>query len=185
MDARLTINGVEIKLGHKGLLDISYSIDDCKRNAGVFHELAKSHSSEIRSNVSGNKHLKDKTFDMLLQDSSLEVMRAIICHDHFKKRMDKAIIERFIETGDTEILISIATEIDEFVSLYDVCEMDWLCEKLIVQKDPAVLYELAANDSVPIFFMSKLAEHYDVNIAEKAEKTLSALVEDEIDEDDE
>jgi len=45
MDAKLTINSIEIKLGHRELIDICYSIEDCDRNAGVFHELAKSNSS--------------------------------------------------------------------------------------------------------------------------------------------
>jgi len=182
MDARLIINGVEIKLGHKELVDICYSIEDYARNVDILHELAKLNSSEIRSNVAGNEHLKDETFDMLIQDSSLEVMRVVICHDHFKKRMDKEIIERFIQTGDTEILTRIAKEIDDYTVLYEVCEMDWLCEKLIVQKDPAVRYKIAGNDSIPVFFLNKLAEDSDINVSEKAQETLSELEEDEFDD---
>ena len=182
MDARLIINGVEIKLGHKELVDICYSIEDYARNADIFHELAKSNSSEIRSNIAGNEHLKDETFDMLIQNSSLEIMRTIISRDHFKRRMDKEIIERFIETGDTEILTNIAEDILDCADLYDVCEMDWLCEKLIIKKDPAVRYELAGNDSTPVFFLNKLAEDSDINVAEKAQETLSALEEDEFDD---
>lgn len=41
-------------------------------------------------------------------------------------------MDRLIATGDTELLCHIAEHVDDFVA----CDLDEICEKLFVQKDP-------------------------------------------------
>jgi len=171
MKAKLVINNVERILGHRELADICYSIKDCEGNEEIFHELAKSKSVEIRTLIASNSNLSDETVDLLMNYSSVEVLRAIISREHARMRMKKEALERFIETGDTEILMNLANRICEYADL-EVCEMDWLCEKLLKQKDPAIRYKLAKNAYTPIFFLKKLANDDDINIAERAMKTL-------------
>lgn len=175
MDARLILNGVEIKLGHKELIDICFFIKDCDRNTYIFHELAKSQSPELRAGIADKEHLKDETIDMLLNDSSLEVMRSVIRNDSFKSRMNREILERYIETGDTEILTVIAGDIDDYTDVNDICEMDWLCGRLMIEKDPNVRYELAGNEKIPFLFLQELTEDHDINVAEKAQETLLSI----------
>ena len=171
MKAKLVINNVEKILGHRELTDLCYCLEDCEGNEEIFHELAKSKSVEIRTLIAGNNHLSDETVDLLMHDSSVEILRAIVSRDHTPLRMKKEDLECFIETGDTEILMNLADRIFEYADL-EVCEMDWLCEKLLNQEDPAIRYKLAENAYTPIFFLKKLANDDDINIAERAMMTL-------------
>jgi len=78
MEAKLVINDVEAKLGYEELEEITGCLSDSKKNPAVFDELAKSPSSMIRMNVSWNKAISDQTVELLLADSSIEVLRGIV-----------------------------------------------------------------------------------------------------------
>jgi len=134
MTAELIINNIRLELGHKELNEISYALDDCKRTRDIYHELAQSPSAETRSNIVSTKNLHAKTVRLLLSDSQIEVMRFMIRKDKFISAMKKEDIERFINTSDSEILISIGNKISELTEEYEVCEKDWLCEKLYQQQ---------------------------------------------------
>jgi hypothetical protein len=186
MEATLIINNIKLDLGHRELNEISYALGDCDRTKDIYHELAQSPSAETRSNIVSQSHLHTKTVKLLLSDSQIEVMRSMINQDKFISKMRKEDIERFINTGDAEILTDIVRNIDDLTQEYEVCEKDWLCEKLYQQADPSVRYELADNDETSDFILRKLIKDPDINVSHTAKETLKEIEDDNIwDEDSE
>ncbi len=157
---------------------------DCKKAKDIFHELAQSPSTETRSNIASQKNLHRKTVKLLLSDSQIEVMRTIITRDKFISKMGKDDIDRFIKTGDPEILTDIVRNIDDLTQEYEVCEKDWLCEKLYQQSDPSVRYALAENGETPEFILKKLLEDSDINVSQAAQDTLDGIEDPNFDDDD-
>ena len=184
MKAELIINNVRLELGHKELNEISYALDDCKRNKNIYHELAQSPSAETRSNIVSQKNLHAKTVRLLLSDPQIEVMRSMVDRDKFISRMKKEDIERFINSGDSDILSDIVNNIPELTEEYEVCEKDWLCEKLYQQTDPTVKFKLAENDETPEFILKKLLADQDINISQAARETLDEIEDFDIEDDD-
>ena len=81
MNAKLIINNIEVTLGHRQLEDLVFGLNDEPAMRDVFHELAKSSSSEVRNDIAGNRHLSVKTRRLMIADTSLEVMRTVIVSD--------------------------------------------------------------------------------------------------------
>ena len=125
-----------------------------------------------------------KTVRLLLSDSNMDVMRAMISQDQFISQMEKNDIERFINSGDSEILTDIVNNIDDFTEVYEVCEKDWLCKKLYLQADPSIRYALAENDETPDFFLKKLLKDSAINVSQAAKDTLSEIEDFDFDDDD-
>ncbi len=184
MKAELIINNVKLELGHKELNEISYALDGCERAKDIYHELAQSPSAETRLNIVLQNCLHAKTIRLLLSDTKIEVMRSMINKNQFISQMEKNDIERFIDSGDSEILTDIVRHIDDFAEVYEVCEKDWLCEKLYQQPDPSVRYALAENSETPEFFLKKLLKDADINVSRTAQETLSDIEEEDFDNDD-
>ena len=184
MKAELIINNVRLELGHRELNEISYALDDCKRNKNIYHELAQSPSAETRSNIVSQNHLHAKTVRLLLSDPQIEVMRSMVDRDKFISRMKKEDIERFINTGDSEILSDIVDNISDLTDEHEVCEKDWLCEKLYQQADPTIRFKLAENDETPEFILKKLLTDPDINVSQAARDTLDEIEAVDFDDDD-
>ncbi|MEW6078398.1 MAG: hypothetical protein AB1724_11345 [Thermodesulfobacteriota bacterium] len=185
MNAKLMINNYEITLGHKGLEEIAFWLEDAPENSDIFHELAKSESSALLVNLVDKEHLARLTVRMLIEDSSLEVMRAVIDSRHARKHMTRRDMEAYLATGDCELLSTMARDLEYFTEVYEVCEKDWLCEKLAGQKDPGVRFALAENTDTPVQVLEDLTEDDDPDVARQAEKTLAEIREAEEDEDEE
>ena len=65
--------------------------------------------------------------------------------------MTKEDIERYIESGDSEI--------EDF----DICEKEWLCQRLYRAEDPQVRYELASNEAATDAVLEELVKDPDIN----------------------
>ena len=183
MDARLIINDHEVRLGHKGLAEIAYWLEDKPEHSDIFHELAKSECSEVLVCLVDKEHLSRLTVRMLIEESSLEVMRAVVDSKKARRRMTRRDLETYIDFGDCEILTALATHLSDFTEDYEICEPEWLCERLLSQPDPAVRYALAENTDTPEDFLERLVEDDDVDVAGQAEETLAEVREE--DDDDE
>ena len=171
MEAKLVVNSVEIKLGHEELEEIAGCLSDSKKNRAVFDELAKSPSSMIRMNVSWNKAISDQTVELLLADSSIEVLRGIVQNNRSRWIITEEILERFISNGDTELLCTVADEVGDFYE----CDVDVICEKLVHQKDPQIRCRLASNSDTPEEFIEELVDDEDMDVARAARKTVNEL----------
>ncbi len=172
MNAKLIVNDIVVDLGHQALEEIVFFLNDEPAMQDIFNELSKSPSSEIRKNIADNSHLPVHTRRRLIEDTDLEVMRTIIFSDEARQHMTLRDIERYLATGDREILTILADDLTDFTQVHEICETDWLCEKLINQPDPAVRYRLAGNEDTPVFFLKKLASDDDIDVARRALKTL-------------
>ncbi|MBC2704288.1 hypothetical protein [Desulfobacula sp.] len=175
MKAELIINNVRLELGHRELNEISYALNDCERTKDIFHELAQSPSADTRSNIVSQNHLHAKTVRLLLSDSQIEVIRSMIDRDQFISLMRKEDIEQFINTGDSEILTDIVDNISDLTDEHEVCEKDWLCEKLYQQADPTIRFKLAENDETSDFILKKLKADSDINVSQAAQDTLDEI----------
>lgn len=181
MKAKLIVNGAELELGHVMLNELSYTLPDEKKSMDIFHELAQSPSGETRSHIASQSCLHPKTVALLLPDTQIEVMRAMAGNDEFISQMTLADVERIINTDDPDILVSIVTAMLDLTESYEVCERDWLCEKLSKYPDPAVRSELAGNEETPEFFLKKLAQDPDLDVSRSAKDTLEDLEHDDDD----
>jgi hypothetical protein len=71
MKATLTVNNVEITLGHEALKLVTDIIEGHPDGQEVFHELGQHPSSDIRSTVAMNENIQEKTAKLLIKDSSI------------------------------------------------------------------------------------------------------------------
>lgn len=168
MEAKLVVNGVEVKLGYEELEEITGCLSDNKKNRPVFDELAKSPSSMIRMNVSWNKTISDQTVELLLAGLSIEVLREIVKNGRAQWIITEENLERLISNGDTDLLRTIADQVGDFYE----CDVGLICEKLIGQRDPQIRGRLAQNSDTPEEFLKKLAEDDDIDVAHEAKRTL-------------
>ncbi len=173
MEAKLVVNGVAVELNYSTLFDISLSLSSSKENRKIFHELAKSPCSEIREQVANASSLDDETIDILINDTSIDVLRQIVDHGRAQCIISQDDLERLIDVGDTELLCSIAKNVDE----YDSCDIHLICLKLVKQRDPKVRDSLADNENVPRIFLETLLEDEDAEVADTAKYTLQSLKE--------
>lgn len=195
MNAKLIINEVEVALGHKALEDIAFMLEDIPEHRDIFHELAKTKSSGILFNLVDKENLRRLTLRLLIEDNCLEVMRTVVGSRRAIRHMTRRDLENYLAAGDKEILATLAEKLDSITEVHEVCEKEWLCEKLAGQKDPAVRFALAENTDTPERFLEELVEDEDLDVARQAEKTLIEIREkeeeeeaddedDEIDDDD-
>jgi len=175
MKGELIINNVRLELGYEILNQLSYKLNDSKRTRDIAHELAQSPCCETRYNIASRDCLHSETVAILMPDTQIEVIRAMIANDNFKSQMKPADVERFIDTGDPEILTGIVNAMVDLTETYEVCERDWLCEKLFQHPDPAIRFELANTEKTPEFFLNKLANDPDLDVSRAAKDTLEDI----------
>jgi hypothetical protein len=89
MEVRIIINNVEVKLrGYDSIKDLTHQLPDKEGFEAIYHELAKSHSSDVREAVAWKDNLGEDTVKLLLDDSSLTVLERITRNDKFQKYDD-------------------------------------------------------------------------------------------------
>ncbi|MCD4722642.1 MAG: hypothetical protein K8S13_22705 [Desulfobacula sp.] len=174
MKAKLEINGVSINLGFKTLEFIADILPDCEDNSLIFHELAKSKSSEVRIAVANKRYLMTETAKLLLKDSSIMVLCQIIRTDIGVSCLNKNILTRFIELNSVRLLKTIIMELDEIVNEFDCCDMTYLVDLLVQHQDPLIKYELAEMD-IPECYLKILADDPDLSVARVAKSNLLEL----------
>lgn len=188
MKITVKANGVETILGYSEIEGLFGVIEDCEKNAEFFSELSESESVSVRSRLASLKHILPSAMQLLIQDKYREVMSSIVENNSSTPYLKKSDLERYIETGDTEILTSIAYNIGRFTEEYDICDLNWLCEKLSNSVEPIVRHILSENEHVPMYVLLKLSEDDDIDIATTALESIAKLdyqeLEEEEDDDD-
>jgi hypothetical protein len=172
-------------MGHVELENVCWMLEDCQKYTKLYHELAASGYVEIRKHVAGLQYVEGDTFLLLLEDSSIDVLREVVTNDEAKKWIKKEHLERYLELGDTEMVVALAADVDFYANEQEICDLNWLCEKISNHRDPSVRLALAENEDVPAYLLIKLSEDEDILVAEKAKETLSALKDDDPDDLDE
>ena len=168
MEATLTVNGIEISLGHEALKLITDIIENHPDGQEAFHELAQHPSSDIRTTVAMNENIQEKTAKLLIKDSSINVLREIAVNRVALRIITEKDIQRLIKTKDTRLLCEIANFIDE----YQLCNSNLIAELLVNQPDPRVRCRLAENQYVPEIFLTELSKDSDIDVAQAARMSL-------------
>ena len=168
MEATLTVNEIEISLGHEASKLIVDIIEDNKDSQEVFHELAQHPSSDIRSTVAMNENIPEKTAKLLVKDSSMDVLREIAINRVALNIITEKDIRGLIKTKDTRLLCEIAGFLDE----YHLCNPNLIAELLVNQPDPRVRCRLAENQYAPEIFLKQLCKDPDIDVAEAARMNL-------------
>ena len=171
MKAKLEVDSVSIRLGFKKLEIIADILPDCEENAIIFHELAFSKSSEVRTAIADKACLVTETAEILLQDSSIMVLCQLLKTDIGKSCLNKSELTRLIELDSVRLLKMIVMELDEIVHEFNCCDMKYLADLLVQHHDPAIRYELAGCD-IPLCYLKILAEDPDKSVAFKAQRAL-------------
>ena len=168
MEATLTVNKIEISLGHEALKLITDIIEGHPDGQEVVHELGQHPSSDIRTTVAMNENIYEKTATLLIQDSSIDVLREIAVNRVALRIITEKDIQRLIKTKDTRLLCAIANFIDE----YQLCNANVIAQLLVNQQDPRVRCRLAENQYVPEIFLTNLSKDSDIDVVEAAKETL-------------
>ena len=169
MEATLTVNKIEISLGHEALKLITDIIEGHPDGQEVVHELGQHPSSDIRTTVAMNENIYEKTAKLLIKDPSIDVLREIAVNRVALRIITEKDIRRLIKTKDTRLLCEIANFIDE----YQLCESNVIAQLLVNQPDPRVRCRLAENQYVPEIFLTNLCKDSDIDVAEAAKETLN------------
>ena len=169
MEAKLTVNGMEISLGHEALKLITDIIENHPDGQEVIHELAQHPSSDIRTTVAMNENIQEKTAKLLIKDSSISVLREIAVNRVALRIITENDIRELIANKDTRLLCEIANFIDE----YQLCNSNVIAELLVNQPDPRVRCRLAENQYVPEMFLTELCNDQDIDVAKTAKETLN------------
>ena len=169
MEAKLVVNGVEMKLGHGPLAAISDIIVDYPDSQDINHELAQHPSSNVRQVVANGEELADKTIKLLLKDNCLDVLRVIVSNDSATSDiMTKRDINRMISKKDSRLLANLI----EYMGDYDQDSREVIAEKLVDHPDPVVRYMLVETSNTPKKFLKQLTKDPDVDIAYQAQERL-------------
>ncbi len=171
MEAKLVVNGVEMKLGHGPLKFIAGTIQGYVDGEAINHELAKHPSSNVRKVVAEDYDLEDKTIKLLLKDNCLDVLKTIIIHDSTAEIITKKDIARIISKNDSRL----SADLVEYMGEYKRDFREFIAEKLIDHPDPVVRFMLAESRSAPKKFLKKLTKDPDVDIAKQARETIDEL----------
>jgi hypothetical protein len=171
MEAKLVVNGVEMKLGHGPLKFIAGTIQGYVDGEAINHELAKHPSSAVRKVVADGEVLEDKTVRLLLKDNCIDVLKNIVTNDSAAEIMTKKDIAWMISKKDPRLSVKLV----EYMGDYRRELQEFIAEKLIDHPDPYVRYSLAETSSTPKKFLEKLTKDPDVDIAEEARETIDDL----------
>ncbi len=172
MKAELIVNNVKVELGHKEINELSYIFEKDPKYKDLFHELAQSPCTETRAHVASQDYLHRKTIRSLVMDDQIEVMRSVVNKGVCVTGMEKEDVERYVNTVDYEVVSGLINLMEDLTDEYEVCEKDWLCEKIAHLSDPSIRLELAESENTSEFILKKLVNDPDLNVAEAAKETL-------------
>lgn len=169
MDAKLIVNGIELKVGTELLGNITYYLSDSENNKEIFHALAGSKSANIRKEIASKDSISENTAILLLNDHDPKVLEEIIRNDIAKSIITDELIDNIISIENEDLLVQIANNYEGFENL----DIEDVAKKLISLDNPTVTYAVADNYSTPKKVLKNLLKHSDPDISNAAKKSLS------------
>jgi len=164
MDLQLKVDGKEYSVGCS-VLDYGISaIPDIDEYSGLYYQLAKSANSNVRKEVAEKGCIDDETLSVLIKDTQLGVLNALVRNSYVSGRVSEAELMRIIDLNDAELCIYIAENIESF----DRCDPNQIAEKLFANEDPVVRAALAENSYTPKHVVRMLLKDRDVDVVYKA-----------------
>ena len=169
MEAKLIINGCEIKVGIELLTKFTHSLPDDESMNDIFHVLATSDSENIRGFIAYQDTISVETALLLLNDASDLVLSRIVRNQIAKTVIDKDILERIISRGNDATLEEIGLNFHD----YEKVSPEFTINKLLEKGSLISILSIAGNYDTPSKFLKQLTHHSDPDISRTAKNTLA------------
>ncbi|MDH6302637.1 Mg/Co/Ni transporter MgtE [Polynucleobacter sphagniphilus] len=155
------------ELSFNEIQDLISSADDNLANEKLF-EIAATHPSEVvRENVAYKDNINQETWEILSEDTSVNVLRRLVNSDSCKRNASQKQLEAWIKL-DVEIAKNIAGYLDR----YEEADIDQLAKVLSEHSDPSVVSEVASNSDTPKKLLKLLLKHKDQRVVSNAKRSL-------------
>jgi hypothetical protein len=163
---KITINDIEINVGHEELSDIISTLKDHEDNKELFDKMSHHESYRVRRYVANKQNISSDVALALSKDKNIEVVRYIVSNSAFKKNAELADIEQLISRGDADVCQNIVREASEFEHV----EASKLFDMLSASPDPEVRLTVADTWSAPKKVLKKLLNDPDSDVKRAAKR---------------
>jgi|LauGreDrversion4_2_1035121.scaffolds.fasta_scaffold12392_7 HEAT repeat protein len=166
----IEIDGTEViseYLGSECVSSLAGRLPDIAENKALFGHLAKSTSSEVRSEIAYKDHLNEETVELLSQDNSVDVRRRICGQKPFREWACTEILLNYI-SADIECAKTIAGSISD----YGNADVNDIAIEICEHPDPDVRNALAGSWGAPKKILKKLLSDPDASVRASAQRSL-------------
>lgn len=163
---KLAIDGIEIEIGFAELAELVSYIKDHEDNQELFATLSKHPSARVRRSVADKSKIDEATAEALSKDGDIEVLRAIVRNDTFKKIAKDAEINRLAQIGDLELSTNIVSDLENFEN----CDAAKILDIFAASKDPGIRMSVAESWGTPKKILKKLAGDADLDVKRSANR---------------
>jgi hypothetical protein len=170
LSLRIYEDGSEVMgqdLSYECVLGLIGRLDDVPENTALFSHLAKHSSSEVRTCVASKEQLDEVTVELLSQDTSIEVRRALIGQTVFREWASTQVLLEYI-AADVECARIVAASVRDYSS----ADFNHLAAELCKHSDPDVRNTLAGGWGTPKKYVRQLLSDPDASIRVSAMRTL-------------
>ena len=166
----LTIDGIDVKVGHELLEVMVRYMPDTKENTKVFEKLALHNSHEIRDYIANKDNISKKTINILLADKRHGIITALLRNTKVANKLTPKQIKNIIALGNPAHCVTIASNLNDFTKC-DICK---LAKFLSNHSDPKVRIELVSrrNYDIPKNIIKKLTKDKDIDVVNAAKERL-------------
>lgn len=147
---------------------IAQRLQDESENTKLFGYLAKSSSSEVRSDIAYKDNLDEETIQLLSEDTYIEVRRKLCNQTTFREWASTELLLQYIKS-DVDCAKEIARNLDE----YSNADADVLAVEICKHSDPDVRNALAGSYGGPKKFLKQLLSDSDAGVRASAKRSLA------------
>ena len=126
--------GRAIELPHSVVQDVVCFLEDIPSNAHFFEDLSYHTSSQVRATVAAKTHLSVDALERLANDSSIEVVQAIVWNEDALKLLRLATMQSMIRRDVSIAKAFLAVDFDDI----NQAVKDAVIDELLKYNDPAI-----------------------------------------------
>ena len=167
---RIVFDGEDLlqqDLSYECVVGLTARLDDTPGNTAVFGHLAKHASGEVRILIASRENLDQSTIDILSQDASIDVRRALVAQTSFREWASTQVLLEYI-AADSECAKTIACNVRD----YSNADINQLATELCKHPDPDVRNTLASGWGAPKKYLRQLLSDPDLSVRASAMRTL-------------
>lgn len=154
-------------LGAEALARLAGSLPDNAENSELFHHLAQSPSSDVRTEIAYRDNISEATVELLAHDPAIDVRRRVCGQTPFS---EWATTETIVELVNADI--DCAKTIAGRISEYSNADANVIAAAIMQHSDPDVRNALASSWGAPKKVIKQLLEDDDAGVRASAKKTL-------------
>ena len=156
------------ELGAEALARVLSGIADMPSNQELIYYIANSKSFEVRKDVAYREKINVATLELLVQDTSIDVRRALCSQQAFSDWATTEIILDYANS-DVECAKIIAGKLND----YSNADVSMIAKALLDHPDPEVRNVLANGWNIPKQILKKLLSDEDPGVRATAQNSLS------------